>query len=398
MSPFDYQIAIADKAFEILRNYGIAYLAMEERTGKTLTSILIAEKSDKVESVFIVTKKKAIEGWRQTLCDFKHTKQYYFINYESLHKVQGKFDLAIVDEAHYAISSYPRPSKSCKLLQKITYNLPVIFLSATPSAESYSQLFHTLAITKFSPFNNYANFYRWFDKYGIHKTRFLAGRTIIEYKETREDLVKQAVQHLFISYTRKELGFEKEPVDAALFVELSNYTKSLMLEAKRDGVVRIAGEQHFLENTSAEMQTLQQLEGGTLKLKDGRAIETGQTEKIDYIKKSVKDLSKVVVMYRYVAEKALLEKHLKGALILQCDAFAEGVDLSNYETLIIYSMSFSASKYIQRRARQCNKNRKDDIKVFYLLCKDCISEMMYEAIVKSKLSFTESYYKNIRNN
>ena len=40
----DYQEEIRDKAIDVLDKYGLVYLAMEVRTGKTLTSLSICEK------------------------------------------------------------------------------------------------------------------------------------------------------------------------------------------------------------------------------------------------------------------------------------------------------------------------------------------------------------------
>lgn len=54
-----YQKAIVDRGVETLRRYGFVYLAMEVRTGKTLTALSIAEAMG-VESVAFLTKKKAL--------------------------------------------------------------------------------------------------------------------------------------------------------------------------------------------------------------------------------------------------------------------------------------------------------------------------------------------------
>ena len=56
----DYQLKIIDKATEIIIRHGFVYLAMEVRTGKTLTSLGIASKV-KAKHVLFVTKKKAID-------------------------------------------------------------------------------------------------------------------------------------------------------------------------------------------------------------------------------------------------------------------------------------------------------------------------------------------------
>jgi len=60
MKPYDYQLTLADKAFDILADNMMVYLAMEERTGKTLTSILVCERA-KVMNILVITKKKALD-------------------------------------------------------------------------------------------------------------------------------------------------------------------------------------------------------------------------------------------------------------------------------------------------------------------------------------------------
>ena len=57
----DYQIEISNKAFKILTELKIVYLAMEVRTGKTLTSFEIA-KLYGAKNVLFLTKKKAISS------------------------------------------------------------------------------------------------------------------------------------------------------------------------------------------------------------------------------------------------------------------------------------------------------------------------------------------------
>ncbi len=56
-----YQTDIIDKGSVILNNYGLLYLSMEVRTGKTLTSLGICE-SIGAERVLFLTKKKAISS------------------------------------------------------------------------------------------------------------------------------------------------------------------------------------------------------------------------------------------------------------------------------------------------------------------------------------------------
>ena len=62
MKPFDYQEQLSDQGVALLSAYNAVYLAMEERTGKSLTAIRIAEKY-KAKRVLIVTKAKAAKDW-----------------------------------------------------------------------------------------------------------------------------------------------------------------------------------------------------------------------------------------------------------------------------------------------------------------------------------------------
>ena len=57
----DYQKSIVNKATEVLQRSGFVYLAMEVRTGKTLTSLSIAEKLE-AKKILFITKKKAISS------------------------------------------------------------------------------------------------------------------------------------------------------------------------------------------------------------------------------------------------------------------------------------------------------------------------------------------------
>ena len=136
----DYQIEIIDKSHTVLETHQFVYLSMEVRTGKTLTAMGVANKLG-VKNLLFVTKKKAISS---ISADYKKLNPNYtltVINYESLHKVEGVFDLMVLDEAH-TLGAYPKPSKRTKLIkQMISKQKPyVILMSGTPTPESFSQM------------------------------------------------------------------------------------------------------------------------------------------------------------------------------------------------------------------------------------------------------------------
>jgi superfamily II DNA or RNA helicase len=106
----EYQTDIIDKASSILIQSRFVYLAMEVRTGKTLTSLGIANKIN-AQDVLFITKKKAISSIEK---DFNLLKPYFSLcvtNYESIHKIDPDihWDLIICDEAH-SMGAFPKPS------------------------------------------------------------------------------------------------------------------------------------------------------------------------------------------------------------------------------------------------------------------------------------------------
>lgn len=392
--PLNHQVELANKATDILKENGIAYLAMEERTGKTLTSLLIVENCKKVDYVLIITKKKALPGWVQSLQQYPN-KQVVFVisSYESVHKLTEvrNFNpkLVIMDESHHAIAGYPKPSSTFKAVRSITYNLPILFLSATPTPNSYSQIYHQFGITKYSPFNKFRNFYDFFKVYGIKEFQYIGARQITKYDKTTE-VLKQVLAPYFITYTREQSGFKVEPCDEIVYYDL---TKEEIDTMKR--FTQIAS------SASRQMSGLHQLSGGTLlPSNDEPPLTLPQVTPSKLLKLLTicSDSPSNVIFYQYKLEKDLLQSYYNKALLLQGDAFAEGVDLSEYDNVFVYSMSFLVSKYIQRRCRQCNIKRDKEIVIRYLIAnpkttpKKLNIDAMVHDCVSSKRNFTQSYY------
>ena len=92
-----YQQNIIEEGTRRLSRLRIIMLAMEVRTGKTLTSLGIANRMD-ITSVLSITKKKAISSIEH---DYKLLNPNYTLNvtnFEAVHKVNDKeYDLIIVD-------------------------------------------------------------------------------------------------------------------------------------------------------------------------------------------------------------------------------------------------------------------------------------------------------------
>ena len=137
-----YQKEIVTQGLKVLHLHRFLYLAMEVRTGKTLTSLKLAEYFYNNGDVLFITKKKAISSIRSDYDLLNPDYNLYVINYESIHKIpEENWSVVICDEAH-TMGAYPKPSKRAKQVKALLtkHNPYVILLSGTPTPESYSQM------------------------------------------------------------------------------------------------------------------------------------------------------------------------------------------------------------------------------------------------------------------
>ena len=409
MIAYDYQVDLANTVYGVLKENMIAYLAAEERTGKTLSCILAAEKCD-VKKVLVITKKKAVDGWLDTLAKYDgKTKLWRVINYHSAHKVNTKPDLVILDECHNYLSAFPKigttQTKRNELkkagkantniydaVKRICHGVPIIYSSATPHAQGLSMLYHQLSVSSWSPWRHYATFYTWYSVYGKPRFVKVAGVDRTMYNGTLEEKVLADVSHLFITKTRQELGFEHEPEDKLHFIELGEDTRYVYNQLLEHNIYELSVGWLVCDTDSKLRTSLHQLEGGTIKIDDQYHI-LANDEKIQHILKHFGDTEDLVIMYNYQAEQKKLERVFKKAKVLQATSFAEGVDLSMHKHLVIYSQDFSTARHTQRRARQANKQRKEPIVVHYLLVKKGLSQQVYKTVSVNKKNFVDSVFK-----
>lgn len=403
---------MAEDVYTVLREHMIAYLAAEERTGKTLACILAAEKCD-VSKVLVITKKKAMDGWNETLAAYKgKTKLWRVVNYHSAHKVRTKPDLVILDECHNYLSAFPKIGttqtyrKDLKKANKPNVNIydavktickgvPIIYSSATPHAQGLSMLFHQFSVSSWSPWRRFGTFYDWYTAYGKPKYVEIQGVKRTQYNGTQVDKVMADVKHLFITKTRQELGFEHEPEDKLHYIELGESSRFVYNQLLEHSIYELSVGWLVCDTCSKLRTSLHQLEGGTIKIEDDYFV-LANDEKIQYILKHFGDTEDLVVMYNYKAELTKLTEVFKNARLLQATSFAEGVDLSMHKDLVIYSQDFSTARHTQRRARQANKKRDRPIIVHFLLVKKGLSEQVYKTVSVNKKNFVDSVFKRTK--
>ena len=382
MELYPHQIKISEQIRSLIATKELAILQAPERSGKTLAVIDAIEKMQSVKRILWVTKKAAINGIKSDLKLYGVRKHYDVVNYESLHKVKGDYDLIVIDEFHYAISSYPKTPTKAKIIRDRWLNVSKILISATPAPESGSQWFHPLWLCDSHPFSKYKNFYNWAKSgYVYIKQKHIFGRVINDYSKANSRVIDEVKPYL-IQLDREALGYDFKPVIVPHNIPLQFETMHRIQELQNS---RVSGD--YIADTPMKLiNALYQYECGAVKIGD-EYIDLGNREHVNYIKKHFGDTKDVAIMTRWVGERQIFEREFKNALILSSHAHAEGVELSHVEHLIISSMDYSTARFQQRNARQASKKRKTPINVHVLMSIGCVSEAVYQAVAEKHQDF-----------
>ena len=400
-----YQQDIITSGSEILNKHGFVFLAMEVRTGKTLTSLGIAKECG-AKSVLFVTKKKAIGSIENDYDILKPSFSMKVINYESLHHVVDslKFDLIIIDESH-SIGAFPKPSNRAIMIRHAIsrHKAKVILLSGTPTPESYSQMYHQVYGIPNNPFREFSNFYRFADVHVKVKQKNINGLYINDYSQGLDSII-EAMKPYMISFSQKEAGFISSVTEEILEVDIKDSVKNLIRRLERDLVVE-GKEEIILADTPVKLMTkVHQLCSGTIKFESGNSMVL-DTNKAEFIKQKFRG-SKLGIFYKFKEELSAIKQvfgddittdlaifdSTDKSIALQIVSGREGISLRNAKTLVYYNIDFSATSYWQSRDRMTTKERSFN-HVYWVFSKGGIEHDIYKAVIKKK-DYTLDHFKN----
>lgn len=405
----DYQKRISEDAAQLLQRCHIAYLAMECRCGKSLTALSAAEKYG-ARRVLWLTKKKALlsiksdyqELFKSGGCSFS----LELLNYESCHKSSIVPDLVVLDEAH-SLSAFPKPSARAIAVKEICKGKPIIYLSGTPTPEGYSQIYHQLWCSTFSPFSDYANFYTWAKIYVYVRQKKVNGYTLNDYSAAYERKIMSRCGHLFLRFSQQDAGFSTNIIERTLVVPMNNQTREYLQAMKRNGFVDIDGKDVLGDTAAKRMSKMHQLSSGTIITEEGEHIVT-DTSKAEFIKKRF--VGRNAIFYVYQSEADLLHDAFPNwtdvpevfqsdpskTFICQVRKAREGVRLDKADSLIFFNLEYSYLSYEQGKNRLVSKERTTPAPVYFLQS-DCGIEKYILDAVHGKQDFTLSYYgKRVR--
>lgn len=399
----DYQEEIAAKGVDLLHKYGFCYLAMEVRTGKTLTSLSIADRVG-ADNVLFLTKKKAISSITADTDMLCPSYAFFVINYESVHKLPDvRWDVIILDEAH-GLGAYPKPSKRARDVQLLLRktNAKVILLSGTPTPESFSQMYHQVYAIPRNPFAGFKNFYRFADQYVHIRHRKMGTHMINDYSNGSE-LIIEEMKPYTISYTQKEAGFVVNTKEHIVNVEVDPLIHQIVKSLRDDRVVEGIDEV-ILGDTAVKLMTkTHQLYSGTVKFESGRSkvLDLSKAKAIYEMFKG----KKIGIFYKFQAElEALREVYgdelttelsvfedTRQSIALQILSGREGISLRQADALVYYNIDFSATSYWQSRDRMTTKDRLES-DVYWFFARGGIEHKIYKAVTE-KRDYTLRHFK-----
>jgi hypothetical protein len=403
----EYQKEISLKGIEILNKYGLVYLSMQVRTGKTATALEIAHLSNK-QNVLFLTKKKAIPSIQNDYIDFGYESKFKLTvaNDESLHLIKDKFDLVVHDE-HHRFGAFPKPNKSAKLFKDKFGHLPMIFLSGTPHPESYSQIFHQFWV-KVGFWKRHINFYKWANDYVVKKKKHLGYAEVNDYTEVNKEGMKyiRMMQDLiFISYTQEQSGFETSVNKKILYCEMSQATHEMRKTLLKNLFLNLVGNE-VIADTAVKLQNkIHQLSSGSI-ISEDKKVFIIDYSKANFIKNHFKG-KKMAIFYFFQAEYQILKETLSDTLTNNLEEFnetdkhialqqisgAEGISLAKADVLIFYNFGFSNVKFTQAIDRLTTMERKEN-DVYFIFGRGGIEEKIYNRLLLKKSYITSAFKKD----
>jgi len=395
-----YQKDLSQQGCDILKKYKIVYYAMEVRTGKTLTALETARLYGATKVLFL-TKKKAINS---ILSDFKALNFNYeltVINNESVHLIKDKYDFIISDE-HHRNGAFPKPNNGTKLIKEKFSHLPMVFLSGTPTPESYSQIYHQFWLSNYTPFKDYVNFYAWSKDYVNVKKKYLGYAEVNDYSQAYPDRIKKMTNKFMVTFTQEQAGFKTNVTETILEVEMKPITYKIAKKLKKDNLFE-GKDDLILGDTAVKlMSKLHQIYSGTVILESGKGIVLDNSKMV-FINEKFQN-NKIAIFYKFQQELEMIKEFYKDEVCFDLETFdstnknialqivsgREGISLKNADYLVYLTPDYSATSYWQSRDRLTTMDRKEN-NVFWIFAKGGIENYIYKAI-NNKKNFTKSYF------
>lgn len=394
MELMEHQKRAATELVAVLEQKKVAYLFGEPRVGKTLTSLSAAtdflkkQSKNKHAPILVVAPKRALESWLQYQNDFC----FIATNYEKISKIDKEYSLVIVDEAHN-FSCFPKATQRHAAVRAAVGDKPLILLSGTPLVEGYLKAYPQFALSPcYSPFQH-KNAYAFFREFGIENRIYLNGRLLETYTKAQDQKIEAIIKPYIVRLTREDAGFTAKNRDEVVPIKNTDSFVKFYNAAKKNRVLELNDTQYLLDTPSSLYSALLRLCGGFY---EGHKIDSPKRLWLENeFKNSTK---KIAVMCYYRDEQAHFTeffKHKENIKVLSSTKYCEGIDLSNFDTFVLYSFGYSGAKFCQLRDRIVNITKHID-RTTHVPLLQLIDADLYR-IVSSKKSFNAKHFETAQN-
>ena len=325
------------------------------------------------------------------------------------------YDLEIEDNHNYYADgilvhncgAFPKPPKRYKDILALNYD-KILYLSATPTPESWSQIYHQLQLAKiYSPFKQYKTFYKWAVDFVKIKQIMIAGNKINDYSSALIDKIEKIIEPNFIRFTQKEAGFTQEVVEEIHFVDMKPIIATISNKLKSDFVF-VGKTQTILADTPVKLLSkLHQLSSGTIKFEDESSLTIDNTKAL-FIKDKFQG-KKIAIFYKFKQEFEMLKEVFvnrwtddsdifnKSAYLVYLGQFVssrEGINLSTADDLIFINIDFSALSYLQAKDRLSTKDRVKENRLHWIFSSNGIEREIHKTVM-NKEDFTLRHFKKL---
>jgi hypothetical protein len=282
-------------------------------------------------------------------------------------------------------------------------------LSGTPTPESYSQYYHLFTLSNHSPFNKYANFYKWANDFVDIKLKYLGYAQVKDYSSARKKDFWHHIRYHILTFTQEQAGFTTEVKENILKVKMKPITYAITEKLLKDQVVTssISGKQIIADTGVKMQQKIHQLFSGTIKYEDGSTQVIDDT-KSEFIKEKFKG-KKIAIFYNFVAELEMLKLTFKEMLTTDLNDFntsnknialqivsgREGISLAKADYLIFLNLQFSAVSYFQAKDRLTTMDRKSN-DIYWIFAENGIEEKIYKSVMNKKDYTNETFKRDFR--
>jgi hypothetical protein len=385
---------------EILQNLkdGVRYVVASPRCGKTRPVIEFLRET---RDVLVLTKKAAIPGWLSELKALS-VDNWTVVNYEQVRTKKWDMDrewgALVLDETHAGCGTYPKPNQVTKPIYGLKVVGPRIGVSATPCAESYSQLFHQAKALRLPLWEEYKTFYHWHRVYGIPRSIRAHGRLVPVYSDVKEKAWEEFKKFCVIMDRQKVVPDFVEAEDKLVRLEAPDVLE-MCDKIKRDGILRIDDRVVVADTHLAVAQKCAQICAGVVLDDEGEAINVN-TVKRDWVDMMFKG-SKTAILTTFRAEVGLYggtdsQEDFRGEFERftgNVRRFNAGVDLSPADQLVFTGCPWSAVQHQQGRDRLLRRDRVKAAPVYFPVIAGGIDEKIYNRVAIEKLDFTARLYR-----